>query len=175
MWFHVQISDWFSKQDLKKLFLQFHRGIISKSIWTCVFLRGKRTLKIHLHSSMFWKFWLSSLSPVFLLTFFSTTCPLSWMWCPMAIFSRPLSESLSARRISLIWWCNILKFIDMEYLKWCALRHTILLGVILMCIMLHNVILWKKQSERLGFVVYYWQINTNRTTVTRLLIPSIVD
>lgn len=61
----------------------------------------------NVHSSIFWKSWLSSFSPVFLLYFFSTTCPLSWMWWPMAIFSIPLSESFSARRVSLIWRLNI--------------------------------------------------------------------
>lgn len=57
----------------------------------------------NVHSSMFWKSWLSSFSPVFLLYFFSTTCPLSLMWCPIFIFSRPLSESFTAWWVSLIW------------------------------------------------------------------------
>lgn len=52
---------------------------------------------------MFWKSWLSSFSPVFLLCFFSITCPLSLMWWPMDIFSSPLSVSLRVRLVSLIY------------------------------------------------------------------------
>lgn len=62
-----------------------------------------KMLSFNIHSSMFWKSWLSSFSPVFLLYFFSTTCPLSLMWCPIFIFSIPLSESFTAWCVSLIW------------------------------------------------------------------------
>lgn len=57
----------------------------------------------HALSSMFWKSWLSSFSPVFLFSFLSMTCPLSWMWWPMDIFSRPVSESFRHWRVSFIW------------------------------------------------------------------------
>lgn len=88
-----------------KIFVKWQHGLANANGATqhadSVRLRTAAHL-LHVHSSMFWKFWLSSLSPVLLLTFFSTTWPRSWMWCPMAIFSMPLSESLSARRVSLI-------------------------------------------------------------------------
>lgn len=56
----------------------------------------------NLLSSRWWNSWFSFSSPVLLFLDLSITWPFSWIWCPIAIFSKPDSESFSIFFVSLI-------------------------------------------------------------------------